>query len=248
MNSTYKMPDYIIKSIMKKGTNRSDIIIFAISDLDLMGYFGEVCFVVTKEKLLIISKVINRNKKNSNDFKSLKIDQYSLKSLIEIKAEELIFGGRLIANVNNELTVLSRYTNIKKSEFSDLVNVINKLVENKKIDYNKFSNKNEDNLCPKCKTLYPDKNRNVCPKCLNKKSIFIRLLSYSKKYKFRVSLIILFMLLQSVLSSIVPYLTGAVFFDEILDKNGLIYGKIGLGIALIVVTNFLILFTNIIYG
>ena len=72
-----------------------------------------------------------------------------------------------------------------------------------------------------------DPGRKVCPHCIDKRSIFIRILSYMKNYKLRAALLIVFMLLSATANIFRPYVNGNILFDEALAADGRYYGKIG---------------------
>lgn len=94
--------------------------------------------------------------------------------------------------------------------------------------------------CPICGTMYPDPKRKICPKCMNKRSIFIRTLKYFLKY--RVKFIVLFVCYFAAagLNLVWPYLNGTVLYDRILMKdNGFlaqfgVAGEYMLALALLV--------------
>ena len=67
--------------------------------------------------------------------------------------------------------------------------------------------------------MYPDSDRKVCPKCMNKKSIFRRTLGYLKPYKWRILVMFLCYLATAALNIIWPYLNGVVLYDRVLGKD-----------------------------
>ena len=48
-----------------------------------------------------------------------------------------------------------------------------------------------DEVCPKCGTMYPDANRKLCPRCMDRTSIFMRVLRYFKPYRSKVLLMLI---------------------------------------------------------
>lgn len=78
----------------------------------------------------------------------------------------------------------------------------------------------EDNACcPKCGMPYPERGRNVCPRCMEKRTIFLRILSCFKEYKGRMAIMMLCILASSVLNAVWPYLSGAVLYDDVLGQK-----------------------------
>jgi len=64
--------------------------------------------------------------------------------------------------------------------------------------------------CPKCGTMYPDPKRKICPKCMNKRSIFGRTMKYFLQYRFKVIIIFACYFLAAGLNLVWPYLSGTV--------------------------------------
>ena len=70
---------------------------------------------------------------------------------------------------------------------------------------------------------------------MKKHAIFRPAAQIAGKYKGTIALIILFMLLNSATSLVIPYLSGTVLFDQALGGSGRFAGQIGLVILLIIV-------------
>ncbi len=102
-------------------------------------------------------------------------------------------------------------------------------------------NVDEELYCPKCGTRYPEEGRRICPKCLNKMNITLRLFSFFKSYKSKVILIIVTMLAGTAFNLFSPYVSSKLMFDEVLTDGGKYYGYIGL----IVIAIFGVRFTGL---
>ena len=76
--------------------------------------------------------------------------------------------------------------------------------------------------------MYPDKEKKVCPKCTNKRTIFGRTLKYFFRYKAWIALLILCYILSAVISVAWPYLSGTMLYDHVLAKNEDFLTKYGL--------------------
>ena len=46
--------------------------------------------------------------------------------------------------------------------------------EGKELTEEVLRGEKEEEYCPKCGTMYPDRERRICPKCMNKSSVFFR--------------------------------------------------------------------------
>ena len=97
----------------------------------------------------------------------------------------------------------------------------------------------EEKRCPKCGMLYPEKDRAVCPRCMDKKSLFLRMLGYFKPYKLRIALFFACVVLETVMNLFVPLLSGTLFYDvvsrneETLSSLGLPAGEFVLAVVII---------------
>jgi len=86
----------------------------------------------------------------------------------------------------------------------------------------------EEPCCPKCGMPYPEQGRAVCPKCMEKRVIFVRVLKYFSAYKLRVVVMLACVMASAGLNALWPYLSGRVFYNEVLGKNQEFAEKIGM--------------------
>ena len=95
----------------------------------------------------------------------------------------------------------------------------------------------EAEYCPICGTMYPDPKRKICPKCMNKRSIFMRTMRYFFHYKGRFVVLFLCYFAAAGLNLVWPYLTGTILYDKVLSKNAAFLASFGLagkwGVALL---------------
>lgn len=82
--------------------------------------------------------------------------------------------------------------------------------------------------CPVCGTMYPDPKRKICPKCMNKRSIFWRTLGYFLHYKWKFITLFLCYFLAAGLNLIWPYLNGTILYDRILQKDNGFLSRFGM--------------------
>ena len=96
----------------------------------------------------------------------------------------------------------------------------------KEITDEDFHYHEEDEFCPNCGTRYRDAQRRICPKCMNRKALLMRVLGYAPKYKLELFLIFVTILGSSALSLVRPQLNNRFLFDEVLSASSPYYGKI----------------------
>jgi len=92
----------------------------------------------------------------------------------------------------------------------------------------KASEEESEKYCPVCGTMYPDAERKMCPKCMNKKSVFFRTMKYFMRYKWRFMALFLCYIAAAAISLVWPYLSGSVLYDEVLALNDDFLAKYGL--------------------
>lgn len=73
--------------------------------------------------------------------------------------------------------------------------------------------------CPVCGTMYPDPKRKICPKCMNKRSIFARTMGYFFRYKWKFITLFICYFAAAGLNLVWPYLNGTILYDRILMKD-----------------------------
>lgn len=86
----------------------------------------------------------------------------------------------------------------------------------------------DDDYCPICGMMYPDRNRKVCPRCMDRKSLFMRVLGFFKPYTARIVVMFICYLSIAGLNLIWPYLNGKVLYDGILAGDEGFLAKWGL--------------------
>lgn len=93
--------------------------------------------------------------------------------------------------------------------------------------------------CPTCGQPYPDPNRPVCPRCIDRRSIFHRLIGMFKEFRVEISLITLTIVMSNVFAVISPWFGSKMLYDDVLDPKGARYGQVLLVILLMLATNVL---------
>ncbi len=105
---------------------------------------------------------------------------------------------------------------------------------------------NDDDIyCPKCGMMYPKPERKICPRCMDRKSIFVRTFGYFKPYAGLMIVMMLIYVAVAALNLVWPYLNGRILYDYILKKNndfllsvGIKNGDFVLALLLVILTMF----------
>ncbi len=97
-------------------------------------------------------------------------------------------------------------------------------------DLEAAAEKEEDSeaYCPVCGTMYPDPKRKICPKCMNKRSIFMRTMNYFLRYKWKLLILFVCYFAAAGMNLVWPYLSGTVLYDSILAKDDTFLAKYGI--------------------
>lgn len=254
MKASDLLPSYMDHELKNLNINKEDILYAAPSDLDYAGLFCENWLILTKEKLTLINGTsFSRKKKNTKtgediSFTLKNVQEYLVSDIEKIVINDMVSGGILIAEIGGKDVYLCRFTATRQKDFGILARIHGKLKNNEEIHYDEIMQEQSKNVCPKCGRYYPDQGRKVCPHCMDKRSIFIRILSFMWNYKWSTVLLLTFMLLSAAANIFRPYLNGNVLFDEVLASGGKYYGKIGMTILLIAASQLVFLLFSIIQG
>ncbi len=166
---------------------------------------------------------------------------YSVEELSEVRIERQVACAVLTAKVNGVDRILAAFSNfcIKNAyelvrEFEHLDNAEQGETHEGKTGHGGHGGHGrpggrfgrgghggpeEEEYCPKCGTMYPDMNRKICPKCMDRKSVFVRTFSYFKPYTGALVLLFASIIITALLNLIWPYLSGTVLYDYVLRKN-----------------------------
>ncbi|MGN1085133.1 MAG: ABC transporter transmembrane domain-containing protein, partial [Lachnospiraceae bacterium] len=142
------------------------------------------------------------------------ITVYSAEELSEVKIERQVACAVLTAKVNGTERILAAFSNLCMKSAYEFVRRFQNLDKASEED-----EKEEEEFCPKCGTMYPDQNRKVCPKCMDRKSVFLRTFAYFKPYSGAMAMLFVCIALTALFNLIWPYLSGTVLYDYVLAKN-----------------------------
>ncbi|SHN60514.1 ATP-binding cassette, subfamily B [Paenibacillus sp. ov031] len=159
----------------------------------------------------------------------------------------LVASGMLVMKAPDE-RIIAAFTNGLMSKASRLAAIFTKLKKQEEVDSELLEDEEANASCPKCGRIYPEEGREICPKCMKKSALILRLLSFAKPYRASLLLIIVLMLLNSVTGLVIPYLTGTALFDQALKGEGYFGGQVGLVILLVIIFRTLSLLFGVFFG
>ena len=152
---------------------------------------------------------------------------FSLDRLSEPEILNQVVGGLLKVRVDGEETWLCRFSGTCLPRMARLCRHLEGLLKGE-TEFHEEEEREEELRCPKCGAPYPEKGRAVCPRCMEKRTIFWRILRYFKDYKGRVAIMLLGLMMSGLFNVIWPYLTGTLLYDKVLGKDGDLAEKLGI--------------------
>ena len=250
-----KIPQFIYAYLKEQG---EEISMSLYCDMDCFHTYCDGYILLSEKFIYVIhgsQALLPKEKKGkgldfSFDFNDFK--KYSIDEIESIKVEELISTGRLVAKTKeNEYILLSSFTNFCKNNAVLFVKYFSRI---KKGDASisdlvlDEEDNPKNNCCEKCGMRYPDKNRKICPKCMEKGKLYSRFLTFVLKYKFDIAVLLLSLLFLTATGILAPYFSNGFFYDKVLDKNGSLYGEVLLAVLIVVLTKLLSHISDMING
>jgi multidrug ABC transporter, permease/ATP-binding protein len=234
-----RIPAEIYAVLADKGVRTEDILLAAYCDRDRDHTPCDTYLFATAEELLVLSGLFSREtdtrrRRFAKIWNETEYTVYSLKSLKGFKIEELISSARFTAeDENGEPIFLAAMTNFCRTSMI----VFKKYIDKIKCDGAFEVDPDDDpksNRCPKCGNRYPEKNRKICPKCMDKGKLFRRIAGFFLKYKLYLVLSLVSLVFMTALSILASYFSAGFFYREVLEEDGSFYGMIAFVLVLVV--------------
>ncbi|MBE5938829.1 MAG: ATP-binding cassette domain-containing protein [Lachnospiraceae bacterium] len=225
------IPKSLLKMLKSYELNTEDIVYVAESDIDEELRFVQNYIILSKDRLAVAfypykeaGKFSFGGYKRQGDFTDVESDKPVLKIYFNEDIEKLeiirdISGGTLIGKISGDDIRICRFSNSKMGEMERLTRNINKVKKGEELNDKDIHGKQKMECCPKCGTLYPDQERKICPKCMDKKSLFMRVMKYFLKYKWRLCIMMVCYLGVGILNLAWPYLSGTFLYDKVLSQD-----------------------------
>lgn len=224
------LPSSFTKVIEKYGIDRKDIVFAAVADLDEEFRFADTIVAVTDKKL-VVARYPYREKReyrlggyDSWAMQEDKTDEpavvfYELEDVEKLEVLRQVSTGVLMGKIKGTEQYLCQFSNTKMEAFMRMSRLLEKTKKGEEISDEDLDVKKGKECCLKCGMIYPDQERKVCPKCMDKKSILLRVVSYFKPYKGRLAVMVLCYLATAALNLVWPYLSGTILYDKVLAKD-----------------------------
>lgn len=234
------LPDKVSDELHKRGVSIDKLLYCVKADLDGAGMYYDVYITFSKKTLYIISgyeiyqkepqSLFGRKKHHNpldflSDYQVEGFVEYEISDIKNIYVDRYQNTARLMIadNQNNEFS-LAQFSigfSDKFEKFSQRVKLTGK---NEEIDDTLLDAMKTH--CPKCHMPYPDPNRPVCPKCVDKRSVFKRLLTMFWEFKTATLLILATIIISTGIGVLTPIFSSKMLYDDVLAKGGKYYGQI----------------------
>ena len=256
------IPQEIRDRLVAAGVRPDEVRHAVRSDLDADGRYGSQWALATATALHLVN--------------AARVDSYPLADLGKMQVQALVTGGLLMTRPGGAGTdaaapaasngdgagdeaaaspadsaedddldrLLLRFTNSEAQRFESFARAVAALQKGEQAP---AAGTERERNCPRCGLRYPDQERNVCPRCIDKRGLFLRVLGYLRPYRGWVVLILAAMTCASVLRTVAPLLSGRVLFDNVLDPAGRYHGHLAELIALLVAVHALGVLAEVIH-
>ncbi|MBE5921368.1 MAG: ABC transporter ATP-binding protein [Lachnospiraceae bacterium] len=222
-----KLPKSLEKTLQDYSVG--NIIFTTVADVHEDYVFANTYIVIAEDRLVIAAYPQNKVEYRLGGYDSEWQDEkaahqdaavrmYELAHVERLKVEREIGGGILFAEIDGKEILLCRFTNTRMDAFMRCTNIFDKIKKGEEITEDDLKGRKRE-CCPKCGSLYPDPERKVCPRCMDKRSIFIRLAGYLKSYKAALVGMFACYIATAMLNIAWPYLSGTVLYDKVLAKD-----------------------------
>ena len=228
---------------IKRGVFVDQLLYCVKADMDGEGCYIDQYITFTKDTLHILSgyetynRVKNKTKKESiSKFEVKEYESIPIKEIESLYLDRLQNTARLMVKKEDgkEISV-ARFSlgfSEKFEQFSERVNLTKK---GEAIDDTLLEN--QKTHCPNCGERFPDPNRPICPYCMNKHSIFKRLMGMFKDFKIAVFAILGCYGFSALFGLLSPYLSTKTLYDEVLAVGGKFYGQMLYVVIMMVIVN-----------
>jgi len=245
------VPSYIEDAYAIQGVPPEELIYAIHTDLAPDGDFADAYAAVSRENLYILygeERVVKTSgpRRIVADYRADKLETFALSGLGELKTEKLLATGRLIGTSEDRERIVLTYSIGLTMYIERLVKVVTNIRENS--EPLKDVPVDDALFCPRCGTRYPEPDRKICPRCMDKVSITLRLMDFFKHYKAKVFTIMTVMLLSTACAILAPYVGTRLFLDEVLTIGGRYYGAILAVVLVILLVKAVTVALNILYS
>jgi len=244
------IPDYMTPAFERQGLDVSKLVYAIHTDMTLNGGSADVYSALSADTLYILTgreKVVNTKgaRRLVAVYEPESLEAYPLADLGEPSCERLLTTGRMFFEKDGDTRAVLLFSLGYLAQAERMAKVIKNIREGNDPLFEIAVE--EERFCPKCGSRYPEPERKICPKCLDKRGITRRLLTFFTDYRRKVFTILLVMLAGTCFSVLSPYLGSKVLIDDVLTEGGRYFGAVGKTVLLILLVRAVNVGLNILY-
>ncbi len=249
--NTVNFPQHIKDAFAARGVDAGGLIAAARGDGNAALEPCDCWVTFDAQNLYLLSglesvKRVKGAKRLTAEFKAQGFESLPMKGLGKLSVERMLSTARLIAEKDGVCRELARFSLGVAGRMDTLARQFNDHASGEKKESEALPE--EELFCTKCGTRYPEPERKICPKCLNKFSLTGRLLSFFRYYKWKVLLILVLILLSAAFGVVSPFIGTKMLFDSVLTPGGLYFGMLLPMILLLVAIRLSGIGLSILYG
>ena len=219
MRAYAKLPDGLTPLVEKEGLDTKGIYCCVEGDMDRDGDFcsswvffdGAGVYIATGTQKI---RKIQKAKRIETEYALHTLECIPTDGIQKLKTEQYVSTAALVAETSEGDSLLVKFSLGNLPGFDDFSRAFNIFKEGGDVEETVKGFKGTP-YCPKCGERYPD-SREVCPNCMDKSSVVKRLFSFFGKYRWKVVLIVVTMLLGTVVSLYAPQVSTRTLIDEVL--------------------------------
>lgn len=228
------IPRSIREALEKRGTQADSVRAVACCDMSKEGELRNIYLFLTVDSLLLgvsdrSGEMAYAGARPYRHREPEGIGEWIELSLTRLQKPRIInqvVGGLLTLELDGIETWICRFSGTKMREIQRFTRKLEAAIEDKPFPPERESTEAE--YCPKCGSPYPDRGRAICPKCSEKHTVFLRILSFFKAYKVRVAVMLLCVALSGLFNALLPYLSGSVLYDQVLGRDEELAASLGM--------------------
>ena len=205
--SVAESPERRLEPILPEvGVESEESVLEFAADLAQDLQFGERRVEVTNRRVRVLTGANGA---------TIELENILLAEIKGARTEPLVGGGRLEVTVDGRTVPLVEYTAAKSAYFSEIARGIEQLAKGEPLSIKRELDRTR---CAKCNRLLPEKN-GLCPACLSRGKIILRLASYMKPYQAAAIAMVAMTLIGALLQLAPPYITKLIIDDVLIPRH-----------------------------
>ncbi len=202
------IPTEIVDAFGEGRTDDEDVLIAIGSDLGPDGNYGAQYLLASNRRLSVISP--NGTRPDTRE--------WPIGDVSDIFVDLLVGQGSLIAVIDGRREELCRFSNSRQRDFHRAAKAVEKIAESGEMPQEYHDDEHRKaRYCGSCGRLLPERG-GVCPACLKKGQVMLRLVQYLKPHWKRALFLVGLMVLSASIQTAPPYLTK-ILVDDVLGAQ-----------------------------